>query len=313
MVSIPTEVRIGEDLQFDSWKIKVLSQFASGDISDLYLCEYDAPVNHPATASSAPKTVYDWLWEESEGSVVKGILKVAKNPADNDLLENEHKTLSKLFPDTAKEEKHYRYLPKTLTSATVGKQKKWATLLSFAEGFVSLADVMQAYPKGVGVQDMAWMFRRILEGMYFVHHQRIIHGALLPPHILVHPTQHGAKIVGWSYSVPEREMLKAIPGEYRDYYPPEVFDKNPTQRATDVYLIAKTIVAILGGNVATNALPDTVPEPIRALLLECLDKNYRMRPSDVGVMYDDLSDRLFKLMGKPKYHAFTMPGKAGTP
>jgi serine/threonine protein kinase len=264
----------------------------SGDLADLYACTF-----------------------KHEGKEVSGILKVSQSPADNDLVENEAKTLTEMYPMKQVDEKFYRYLPKFYDSFMLrgpSKTNRRVTVIQRVDGYYSLAEIMKEYPKGVDYRDAVWMFKRVLAGIGFVHKQKdVVHGALVPTHILVHPTEHGAKIVDWCYSVRQAKSaanhVKALSKPYKAFYAPEILDKKPPTPQTDLFMVAKCMVALLGGNIATNQMPATVPKQFQAFLGSCLLPAQHRRPDDAWSLHEDLDKLLSQLVGKPKYRPLFMP------
>lgn len=277
-------------------KYIVTKLLAHGDLADVYEC---------ATTNDA-------------GVEEKLAFKIARSPLDSDLVENEHKVLSAMYPAAQPPEKLYRYMPKSFDSfllQTPGIGNRRVHVLQLFDEHVSLAEVMAAYPKGIDFRDMAWMFRRCLEGIGFVHKEKnVVHGAILPPHLLVHMVHHGAKFVDWCYAVPnwdaEKSHVKAISKAYRAYYAPEVLAKKPPTPETDLYMIAKCMVALLGGDVATNAMPAAVPKAVQNFLRSCLFEAPTRRPRDAWTLYDELDEVLRALVGERKYRPpLPMPNK----
>ena len=258
-----------------------------GDLADLYSCAYT-----------------------EKGVEHRDIFKVAQSPADNDLLENESKVLGAIYPMAQVSEKFYRYLPKLLDTFVLrgaSRTNRRVNVLVLADGYVSLAQIIAAHPKGLDFRDMAWMFKRVLAGLGFVHRKGYVHGALTPEHILVHPTGHGAKLVDWCYSVKTSEKLKVICKPYRDFYPAEVFAKRPTTPQTDLYMAAKCMVAVLGG-------PDSdsfaqAPVRVQAFLGSCLLAAQSKRPDDAWKLHEEFDQLLVRLVGKPKYRPLVMPAR----
>jgi serine/threonine protein kinase len=240
------------------------------------------------------------------------VAKVCRHPSDNDLVENEAKILGDLNPASAGDESFYRYLPRVLKTAEHEDSK--VNILTYFEGGVSLADILTAYPKGIDFRDAAWMYKRMLVGVGFAHTRKFIHGAVTLPHVLVHPVNHGGKIIDWSYAVKLHETsrtfdrITAVSLDYEAYYPPEVLKKENPTPATDIYMMAKCMVALLGGNVQTNEMPAEVPEAFQAFLQESLHESQHMRPRDAWNLHDELDTLLKDLVGKRVYRAFTMPG-----
>jgi len=291
-----------------------------GDICDIYLCTV-------SNGSSPPLRV------RPDGATDhKVVFKVARNGSDNDLVENESKILTDLYPDTAKDEKNYRFLPKLSESFIMrspGSQRR-VNIFPWLSEYRSLAEVLQVYPDGIDYRDMVWMFKRILHGIGFVHQNHVIHGALIPSHIMIHPVDHGAKIIDWSYAVKISEPasdkknrnlydylnddsflapqhIKAISATYRDFYPQEVLDRKVPTTATDIFMAAKCAVYLVGGNLKTNQMPDSTPKPIQAFISACLLLEPSKRPQDAWEAHEKLDAILTKTVGKRKYRPFPMP------
>jgi len=275
-----------------------VTPLTQGDFCDLSLISYMQPaskVEHP--------TAWDRLMaDETE---VEAVLKVVQRASDNDLLANEVRILNHLFPPEAEQEKFLRYLPHLMDSFFDGARH--AIVLARIEGYVSLADILKSYPEGIDYRDFAWMFRRMLEGIGYVHQRGVVHAALVPSHILVHPTDHGAKLIDWSYAVQAKETVKAVVGQWRPYYAPEILHKIPPRPSSDLYMLAKCAVALLGGNPADNSFPDKVPDSVQAFFRGCLMRNPAQRPSDAWKLYDEFAEVLHKLVGRPRYRPFEMP------
>jgi len=238
---------------------------------------------------------------------VQAVIKVAKLSSDNDLIGHEAEILRYLYPEGAREEKFYRYLPKLHASTKI--RGRAANVLSYAEGFITLADTLKACPDGIDYRDLAWMLKRSLVAIGYAHERGVVHGAVVPTHILVHPTGHGAKLIDWSYAeAGGKNSIKAYVGEYKDYYPPEVFKRQLPGAEVDTYMLAKCCVALLGGDVKTNKLPDTVPEKVRDFFRPLLLESPGARRLRGGAAAWDLHDRfdwiLKELVGKPKYRPF---------
>lgn len=62
----------------------------------------------------------------------------------------------------------------------------------------SLSDAMGNYPAGIDARHLVWIWRRALELLVYLHSDGWSHGALLPQHLLLHPRDHGVRLLGWS-------------------------------------------------------------------------------------------------------------------
>jgi serine/threonine protein kinase len=271
----------------------------TGDFCNLYACDC------PVTATSKAHTWYDRLLEE-DGPTVKGLLKVVRDVKDSDLIANEGIILGKLFPQDEEDAKFYRYLPRLLERFPL-RSGKSVSIMPLYEGYVPLSDVIKAFPAGLDFRDVVWMFKRTLVGIGFAHKNGVVHGAILPPHVLVHPIEHGAKLLDWSFAIEAGDHIHGISGGYWDYYPPEVFEKEKALPATDIFMAAKCVVALLGGNVKTNEIPTLVPEKIRNFFYKCLVKNASRRPQDAWDLHTEFDKLLKEVVGKPTYRKLTMP------
>jgi len=297
-----TEIKSGDKtITFD-----MLEPFIEGDLCRLHPCMVKIPAPEPHKA----ETVWDKILDDGEiagDSEVPGLIKIASSNGDEDLTEREGNILAHLFPVEAKDEKFYRYLPRQLARFDLNGRS--AKLLIFLTDYISLAEVLKAYPKGIDYRDLAWMLKRTLAGLGFVHTKGVIHGAMVPPHVMVHGTGHGAKLIDWCYAVrlDERRSIPAYPAVWKDYYAPEVFAKRIPTAATDIFMVAKCCVALLGGNVATGEMPETVPREVQSLLQRCLREKPSERPQSAWELHDEFDAILLNIVGKPKYRPFALP------
>ena len=44
------------------------------------------------------------------------------------------------------------------------------------------------------------MWRRLLTALGWAHRARLVHGAVFPEHVLIHPELHGLVLVDWCYA-----------------------------------------------------------------------------------------------------------------
>ncbi len=186
------------------------------------------------------------------------IFKVAREISVNDLLINEARILNLII---GKMPQIDPYLPSFIDSFTVHSTEGDFQVNVFLsqEGWYSLKEVKQNYPNGVSPRHAAWMFRKILMPIGLAHREGVLHGAVLPPHILVNPALHGVQLIGWSASVlkPARtgERLDIMPIEYVNWYPPETYDHDGPKQSVDITMAARCMVYVLGGNPLSAEIP----------------------------------------------------------
>jgi serine/threonine protein kinase len=271
----------------------VTGLLAQGDLCNLYRCTYDL-----------------------DGKPVAAILKIARDPADNDLVANETRVLRHLSASPSFDT--YRpYIPALVEAFryqhNTGAMFRQANVLRFVDGLYSLAEVARAYSDGVNPRDVAWIWRRLLVALGFLHRSGVIHGAILPPHVLIQPEQHGMTLADFAYALigpPESgERIGAISATYAAWYPKEVWMKEQPTAGLDIYMAASCMAFLLGGDLPSGRLPDRAPRPLRAFLRGCALPDPRQRPQDAWALLPEL-DRLLEGMWGPRtFHPFAMPTK----
>ena len=304
-----------KDITIEGATFQLERRYAQGDQCDLYVCTYTPKAEPPKPM--VLEDAWDALMapeiEDASEAITGSLFKIARNPLDTDLVQNEATVLGTLYPREQADERYFRYLPKLLLSTTYGSGRTRAVnLLTRYDGYYPISDVMGVYPQGLDFRDAVWSYKRLLVGLGYVHQQGFIHGAILPTHVLINPISHGARIIDWSYAVERKgtSHVRALSRPYRAFYAPERPDRKPPTPATDIYMASKVFLALLGGNVETGETPDTVPEPIRRFLRGCLMINQASRPDNAWDLHDELTQLLEKVVGKPKYRHLDMPPRA---
>ena len=131
------------------------------------------------------------------------LLKIARDPADNDLMRREATALTRL--QDVVDPALLAYFPPLVATGQRDDARsgvrRHVNLIGALGGFRSLAEVRSAFPAGVDPRDAAWMWRRLLVAIGAAHRAGVIHGAVLPEHVLIHPAEHGLVLVDWCYSV----------------------------------------------------------------------------------------------------------------
>lgn len=238
----------------------------------------------------------------------KVIIKVVRHPKNNDLVSAEATALREIHDhlDRTPLRAHFPVLIETFRiKDMVGAERQTNVLRYEAETF-SLADVWKKYPDGIDPADAAWMFNRLIAALGKTHEIGLVHGAVVPEHVLIRPKDHNGILIDWCYSVRTGEQIKAISPSRKAFYPPEVLQKLSATPATDLFMAAQCMTFILGGDVATGQLPASVPKPITALLRACLIPAPKRRYQNAWRIFDDFKEILERLYGTPKFRPFTM-------
>jgi hypothetical protein len=233
------------------------------------------------------------------------LVKIARSPDDADLMLAElgavHKLRTRLggpwqgyFPDLV----DYSVL-------TDGQLERKANIFARLDSHHSLEQIRTVLPQGVPLLNALWIWRRMLTTLFLAHDQEIIHGAVLPCHVMINPEQVDCEfsrvvLVDWCYSQPmfdddsKLPRIKAVVPRFHNLYAPEVLDGSPASPATDIYMAAQTFIYLLG-----DRLPSDTPSEIKAYFRRCLDTQ-NQRPSDAKQLQRELDEILQKL-GFPYY------------
>lgn len=253
----------------------VFEMLAKGDISNVYAASYI---------------------KDADSFTSYGVLKMPRDPANNDLVVSEIQTL-KTLKETVPE--RFQIFYPTTVDTFVHRDKdngktRRSIILEYLNDYVSLADILDAYPKGIDPRDMAWMARRLWIAMDVAHDAGLVHGAVFPEHVMVHPTSHNLALVDWSYSVPRDEKLKVLVPKYEKLGWYGTSKDKPLDHRLDVRQAAHTLESLLGEYGA---------RPFRAFFNGC---RVASTPT-AGELFEEFDELLKRLYGKRKYRPFEMP------
>jgi hypothetical protein len=238
------------------------------------------------------------------------LVKIPRDPSNNDLMEREARALRALA-----EYGDPRFLPYVPRPVDTLRHRDSATgalrrinVVASAAGLHSLLEVRRAYPDGLDPRDAAWIWRRLLVALGFAHRAGVVHGAVLPPHVLVQPAEHGLVLVDWCYSVSggkaaaaERlgpgQPIPALVPSFVDWYPAEVHRREPAGPGTDIAMAARCLTDLMGTR---------VPPPLAAFAAGCTLPARRQRPNDAWRLLAELDDVLERLYGRRVFRPFTL-------
>ncbi|MCX2950088.1 adenylate cyclase [Lentzea sp. NEAU-D7] len=224
------------------------------------------------------------------------VVKVVRNPALNPLLHGEWQALRQLERFTDRNQWLRPFYPRLLdTSGDVAKGSRAFTVLDpLLDGFVTLADVKTAYPRGLDGRDYAWMHRRLLKALAGAHQVGLVHGAVTAENVMVHPEQHGIVLAGWSFAVEEGQRLLATSRTIA--YPPEVQAGEPVTAATDVHMAHTLMIDLLRSDEHRQI----------AFARGCTQERPSRRP-DVADLLGEYDELLEELYGPRVFRPFALP------
>jgi serine/threonine protein kinase len=140
-----------------------------------------------------------------------------------------------------------RLMPEVISQGAVeGNDGRRALVLRHPSGFWgSLAALNERFTPGLDPRHAVWIWRRILEVLNFIHSHGWAHGNLRPEHALVHPQDHGVRLIGWS-------SAKQGAGE--------------NEKAADLRRSARVVRVLLCGASGSGDLPGGVPTGLAQLV-----------------------------------------------
>jgi serine/threonine protein kinase len=243
---------------------------ARGDICDVYCCE------------------------QKDDHAVKGIFKIARSPRDTDLMEQERFILKYLADK--KPANFSKYLPTVFDSLDASGRR--ANVLSPADG-LSLAEIGSLFGSSLDPKHAIWMLNRSLSILGFIHKHGVVHGGVLPTHLIFGPKTHGLMLVDWCYSV-TAESEKHIPAVVKDYsglYPLEVSRKKPGTPETDIYMLFAAMRSTLV----------QLPKRFHGLFDWCMAASPKARPSEAWEVQERLVALAKEEYGEPRYIELVIP------
>jgi serine/threonine protein kinase len=230
------------------------------------------------------------------------IIKMAKTTASNSFLEQEARVLKTLRDGASGTKAMGEFFPELVESFSTVATDRRVNVFAWRDGFVPLPSVVREYPRGLDPRHFVWIYNRLLSVLGFAHSQGVVHGAIVPPNILIHPDSHGLMLVGWTFSADAGSPLRAISADWRAWYPPEVTAKRAASSATDLYLAARCMGYVLSGDASVPpALPDGTPPAFKRFLESCLLTAQARRPADAFALYDSFADITRKVYGSRRF------------
>jgi hypothetical protein len=234
-----------------------------------------------------------------------GVLKLVRSPANCDLGEAEGRALRALARGV--DPRFRAFLPELveafrLRDAATGAIRSAVVTRALVPGFVSLAQVGAAYPDGLDARDGAWMWRRLLVALGAAHGAGVVHGAVTPEHVLVHPALHGLVLIDWCYSslAPFGPLTAIVPSR-RALYPPEILARGPASPSGDIFMATRVMASLLDA---------AAPRALRRFAAGCTLAGPAARPSDAFALLAELDDHLDRLWPRA-FRPFSMPPNTG--
>lgn len=242
-----------------------------------------------------------------KGKFKEMIVKVVRHNADNDLFVAEREALAILKDVPPPVDAG---VPRLLDSFSVGTgiKKRNANVLTRYPGFWTAKEVHSVM--AVDERTITWMFKRLLTVLTWVHHFDLVHGAILPPHVMFYPDndggmidsrKHTVRLIDWCYSVnfKTRTRVSAWVPEWKNLYAPELLDKSHLGPESDIYMAARLMVYLHQSG--------RFVKPLAKVLIKCLEQDPKKRYKKAGDALEAWKEAAVEAFGKPKWHDFVIP------
>lgn len=229
-------------------------------------------------------------------------VKLVRRPENNSLLVHEMEVVREVRNET--EPAFLPYFPEPQDSFAVKEESviRRANVFTLLGGFHTLRSVRVAYPDFIDPRDGAWMWRRLLTALGALHKAGVVHGGLLPQHVMILGEQRGMTLVGWCAARRIGEPVTLVSEADRWRYPPEVFDKTGAVPETDIFMAARLIEDLVGPR---------LPKAFRTHLKACGLRKASMRPGDAWALKDSFDELNGRLFGARRFKPFYMPATKG--
>jgi len=240
---------------------------ARGDISDVYL----------ARRARWPSEL--------------AVLKVLRDERDAPLFDGEWSALERLH---AAAREHQLDLGPRVPAPIAASRTDRVSVYRWAGGFLHTFDsVRERHRSGIRAEAAIWVWRRILEVIGAMQRCGLVHGAILPQHLLVQNGEHGVRLVGFSCAGAPGEPLRAVCTDFEDFYP----QTKTLTPELDTAMSARCVSYLLGD----GDVPCKLTELIRRIGWD--EEAARIDP---WKLHSDVAAVGRSLFGKPAFHPIAM-------
>lgn len=260
-------------LDINGKKLALLERVISSPLTDWYLATYDH-VQH----------VY---------------VSVSKQPKFNSYLKSEIEFISKLRNNSVLWDSHLPIAETSFISSFNGYHRT-VTIFNIPSGYVPLTKIKEWYPQGIHEKDMAWIFRRLLDVLGFIHSQGYVHGNVTPSNILVGLDDlHQVKLVNFHSTVEIAQTVPFLDTTFKSLYPNEILNKEKVYPSTDIYMATQCMMYLLSSQ--------NTSDPIHAFLQSCILPKPSSRPQDAWKLREEFTAFIDKYWGKREYRPLSQP------
>jgi serine/threonine protein kinase len=165
------------------------------------------------------------------------LIDIAVSPTYNSYIDAEYKVMQ-TFGDSS-EPIWYPDLVENFQLKQGGVTRK-GNVFRMPEGMRQLSTI----PK-LTTTHVIWIWRRLLKVIYLNQELGLIHGAIFPWSIWIHPIDRAVLLTDWRFSskIDLPAPMSIVPKGTKGLYPKYVIEKNPPKPGLDIYLAAKAMLA----------------------------------------------------------------------
>lgn len=242
------------------------------------------------------------------------LLKVLRDPAAADRFDHEWRVLERLERSSAPGAAVLSLrVPRPIARGEIGDGPhagSRALVLDWSPAHRhTFEDVRRQHPDGIEPRAAIWVWRRALEILHFVHSTRLVqgrppmvHGAVLPCHLLVERGEHGLRLVGFGTADVAGSPWRPVPASDDPFVPRALGDAPRLTPGVDLAMSARSVAFLLGGDPASGSLPDRVPEPLaEAVASHGAWGGAALPTGDAWSLREELGHLARRVFGKPAF------------
>jgi len=236
-------------------------------------------------------------------------LKLLRDQKDRDLFDNEWNVLQALHRSNAQGADNFTMLiPQPITHGDISSGShagRRVHVFRWRSGFYyTFEDVLQAYPQGIPPRASIWIWRRILEILSFIHNSGMVHGAVLPSHLLTQENEHGILLVGYGSAGRFGDKHRVSSDRFGSFHKLAKRQFSTLAPQLDLMMSARCVVYVLGGDPETGSLPTAVPKRLADVIRQTALGN---SGEDAWSIREELGIIADEVFGAPQFIPIVMP------
>lgn len=245
-------------------------------------------------------TLHEGRATEGPAAGRRVVLKIADAAADNDLMLDEVAALERIHGTGGPQRKHF---PELLDSFRMPDGRVGVVLERLDA--VDLLTVRERMPRGVPLEHVVWILRRLLSAAGYAHRLGVVHGNIEPSHVMVRPRDHNVYLVDWCYSLIEPARTgRGFKCETPVFSAPEVGQRKPPIPPSDLFSIGKCALYLLGSDPETGATPAEIDPRFARLLRHLTRESALQRAQDAWEMFDEVGRARRAIFGRHSFQEF---------